>query len=100
MDTPDAVLPLVVGLRPIRRQHHAGRVCDLPAAHSCDTQTPWADTGKQMLFKTGYLTNLNEVNAKSLSVHVQVTRDENFKMHMNSCITLYVSSIPNNYNNN
>jgi len=38
MDTPDAVLPFVVGLRPIRRQHHTGRVCDLPAAHSCNAQ--------------------------------------------------------------
>ena len=46
MDAPDAVLPLVVGLGPIRRQHHAGRVRDLPTAHSCNAQTPQVDTEK------------------------------------------------------
>lgn len=46
MDAPDAVLPLVVGLGPIRRQHHTSRVCDFPAAHSCNTPTPQPHTSK------------------------------------------------------
>lgn len=35
MHTPDAVLPSAIRLRPVWREHHARRVCDLPAAHGC-----------------------------------------------------------------
>lgn len=34
MHAPDAVLPTAVGLWPVGGEHHAGRVCDLPTAHS------------------------------------------------------------------
>lgn len=48
MDAPDAILSLVVGLGPIRRQHNASRVSDLPAAHGCNTQTLQPHRGIQM----------------------------------------------------
>lgn len=60
MDTPDAVLPLVVGLRPIRRQHHTSRVCDLPAAHSCNAQTPQVETN--VCFVTDFQTQSVDYN--------------------------------------
>jgi hypothetical protein len=40
MHTPDAVLPSAIRLRPVWREHHACRVCDLPAAHGCKEGEP------------------------------------------------------------